>query len=234
MSDWQTYRLEDFIPFTPEVYWRLIERINETFWPLHVLTVALGITALILALRGHPRITLILLAPTWLTSGIIFHLTYYAELNWAAPYFGWAFIAQAVVLLAIAVFTKADNTNEISNSVATWIGATIAILGLLVYPLIAPTLGPGPTHAETYGLHPDPTVIATLGFLLIALQRSSAWLAIPIPLLWCLISTLTLTGLDSAWGGLPIAAGIVVLATLIAKAISSATRSKPGADNQYG
>lgn len=45
MNGWQTYRLEDFIPFTPEVYWRLLERINEAFWPLHVLAVAIGLAA---------------------------------------------------------------------------------------------------------------------------------------------------------------------------------------------
>ncbi|AHE99947.1 hypothetical protein [Thioalkalivibrio paradoxus] len=52
MNGWQTYRLEDFIPFTPDIYWRLLERINEAFWPLHVLAVAIGLTALLLALRG--------------------------------------------------------------------------------------------------------------------------------------------------------------------------------------
>lgn len=55
MNGWQTYRLEDFIPFTPEVYWRLLERINEAFWPLHVLAVAIGLAALLLALRGNRR-----------------------------------------------------------------------------------------------------------------------------------------------------------------------------------
>lgn len=213
MSNWQTYRLEDFVPFTPEVHWRLLERVNETFWPLHVFTVALGIAALLLALRGSPRIALILLAPAWLTSGIIFHLTYYAELNWAAPYFGWAFITQAAVLLAMAAFTNPNKPGNPPGKITIWIGSTITVLGLLAYPLIAATVGPGPTHAETYGLHPDPTAIATLGILIITLRRPIAWLAIPVPLLWCLVATLTLVALETAWAVLPLAAGAVVAAT---------------------
>lgn len=220
MSDWQTYRLEDFIPFTPEVYWRLIERINETFWPLHVLTFALGIAALVLALRGKSRIALVLLAPVWLTSGIIFHLTYYAELNWAAPWFGRAFIAQAAVLLVIAAFTRRNKAHQRANKATIWIGTTIATLALLAYPLIAAIPGPGPTHAETFGLHPDPTAIATLGILLIALRGMAAWLAILIPFLWCLITTLTLIPLEAAWALLPLAIALIAVTFLVTASIT--------------
>lgn len=209
MSDWQTYRLEDFIPFTPEVYWRLLERINETFWPLHILTIALGIAALLAALCGNPRIALILLAPAWLTSGAIFHLTYYAELNWAAPWFGRAFITQTAVLLVIAAFARRNKAHQRANKATTWIGTTITILALLAYPLIAATLGPGPAHAETFGLHPDPTAIATLGILLIAMRGMAAWLSILIPFLWCLIATLTLIPLEAAWAALPLAVAMI-------------------------
>ncbi len=170
MSAWHTYRLEDFVPFTPDIYWRLLERVNEAFWPLHILAVAIGLTALLLALRGKKRLALALLAPAWLTSGILFHFTYYAELNWAAPWFGWSFIAQASLLLAFAFFAGPIKPQATSKGLSTWIGTTVAVVSLLGYPLIAATLGPGLTHAETYGLHPDPTAIATLGVLLIVLR----------------------------------------------------------------
>lgn len=214
LDDWQTYRLEDFIPVTPEVYWRLVERINETFWPLHVLAVALGLTALLLALRGNTRIALVLLAPAWMSSGIVFHLTYYAELNWAAPYFGWAFLAQAALLLGIGAITGSNKARNHPGNAVLWIGTTIATGALIAYPLIATTLGPGASHSETYGLHPEPTAIATLGILLITLRGVFAWLAIPIPFLWCLIGTLTLISLEAYWAALPLAAAVVVIATL--------------------
>lgn len=229
LSDWQSYRLEDFIPFTSEVYWRLLERINDSFWPLHVLTVGLGLTAVFLALRGRMRIALILLAPAWISSGIIFHLVYYSELNWAAPWFGWAFVAQAALLLAGAAFTGRRPEHQEQNlrpgGAATWIGAAIAALALLAYPLLALAIGPGPTHAEAFGLHPDPTAIATLGILLILSRGAGTWLAIPIPFLWCLISTLTLIPLEAAWAPLPLAAGIIVLVTMAASKRANAPYS---------
>lgn len=221
LNDWQSYRLEDFIPFTSEVYWRLLERINDAFWPLHVLTVGLGLAALFLALRGRTRIALILLAPAWISSGIIFHLVYYSELNWAAPWFGQAFIAQATLLLASAAFTgrRPEHRHEYKRpgGPTIWIGATIAALALLAYPLLAMAIGAGPTHAEAFGLHPDPTAIATLGILLVASRGAGTWLATPIPFLWCLIATLTLIPLEAAWALLPLAAGIVGVGTMAAR-----------------
>ncbi|RFF28215.1 MULTISPECIES: DUF6064 family protein [unclassified Wenzhouxiangella] len=206
MGNWQSYRLEDFIPFSPEIYWRLVERINEAFWPLHILTAALGVAALTLALRGNTRVALALLAPAWLSSGIIFHFEYYAELNWAAPWFGWSFIVQAALLTAIAATNATPREPGHSGKVTRLSGAAITIGALLAYPLIT---------AETYGLHPDPTAIATLGILLVSLRGVIAWLAILIPTLWCLVSTLTLIPLEAAWAPLPLAVAIVSGAFLI-------------------
>lgn len=217
MKDWQTYRLEDFIPFTPDVYRRLLERINETFWPLHVLAVAIGLIALLLALRGNRRMALALLAPAWLTSGILFHFTYYAELNWATPWFGWGFIAQAAVLLALALFAGSSRTQAPSEGLSTWIGTTVALVSLLGYPLISATIGPGLSHAETYGLHPDPTAIATLGVLLTVLRGPALWLAMLIPILWCVIASLTLVAIDATGALIPLAAAIIIAGTSIAR-----------------
>ena len=217
MNDWQTYRLEDFIPFTPDIYWRLLERINEAFWPLHVLAVAIGLTAVLLALRGHKRMALALLAPAWLTSGMIFHFTYYAELNWAAPWFGWGFIAQAALLLALALFAGSIKVQAPSKGLSTWIGATVAMASVLAYPLIALTIGPGLSHGETYGLHPDPTAIATLGVLLILLRGTTLWLAMLIPILWCVIASLTLIAIDATGALIPLAAVIIIAGASIAR-----------------
>jgi hypothetical protein len=217
MNDWQTYRLEDFLPFTPEIYWRLLERINETFWPLHVLAVAIGLTALLLALRGHKRVVLALLAPAWLTSGILFHWTYYAELNWAAPWFAWGFVAQAALLLALAWFAGSIKAQRPSKGLSIWIGATVAVVSLLGYPLLAATIGPGLSHAETYGLHPDPTAIATLGVLLIVLRGPTLWLAMLIPIVWCVIGSLTLIAIGATGALIPLAAAAIIAGTSIAR-----------------
>ena len=228
MNDWQTYRLEDFVPFTPDIYWRLLERINETFWPLHVPAVAIGITALVLALRGNTRMALALLAPAWLTSGILFHWTYYAELNWAGSWFGWAFVAQAALLLALALSAGSIKAQGPSKGLSTWIGATVAAVSLIGYPLIAAINGAGLSHAETYGLHPDPTAIATLGVLLIVLRGPTLWLALLIPIVWCVIGSLTLIAMDSSGAPMPLAAATIIAGSSIARSIRGHKKMKRG------
>ncbi|NBD95896.1 MAG: MFS transporter permease [Gammaproteobacteria bacterium] len=220
MSGWQTYRLQDFIPFTPEVYWRLLERVNEAFWPLHLLTAVLGLTALVFALRGHARVALLLAAPAWISSGVIFHLMYYAELNWAAPWFGRAFVFQAILLVVIATFSTTAQSNRKLGGAGSAIGAAIAAGALLFYPFIAVGLGPGVANAEAYGLHPDPTAIATLGIVLIALRGAAAWLALLIPFVWCLTSTLTLIALDAGWCWLPLFTGVLAIVILVVRALA--------------
>ncbi|GAB4137517.1 MAG: DUF6064 family protein [Sphingomonadales bacterium] len=222
MEDWQTYRLTDFIPFTPDVYWRLLERVNEAYWPLQFAAIALGIAALCLALLGKPRGVLVLLAPLWLASGIGFHHRFYAELNWAATWFGWVFIIQAALLIVLATFVRRPLPPRLG---VIRLGAVIAIGALLVYPLLAGKFGQGFSHAEILGLHPDPTAIASLGLLLMVLRGPAAWLAFAIPLLWCLIGALTLIALKSDWALLPLAAAALSAGAL---AVAGYGRVKSG------
>ena len=51
MSEWWTYRLDDFLLFSPRVYWRMFELHNAAFWPLQLLTLAAGLI-IILLMRG--------------------------------------------------------------------------------------------------------------------------------------------------------------------------------------
>ena len=194
-ADWQTYRLGDFIPFTPEVYFRLIERVNEAFWPWQLATVALGLAALVLALRGNHRAALIALAPAWVISALAFHFDFYAEINVAAPWFGWAFIAQAALLALVAGWPGARSLQSRPGPIRRTVGTGIAVLGIVAWPLLALVTGHGWGRSEVFGLHPDPTAIATLGIALLAANGLRAVLAIALPALWCIVATLTLIAL---------------------------------------
>lgn len=217
MGDWQTYRLEDFIPFTSEVYYRLIERVNEAFWPLHFVAIILGLAALILAWRGRSKIALALLAPAWIFSGIVFHLNYYAEINWAAPWFGWAFLTQAALLLLIAAFRHRQKNPQPAAMVIRLTGAAIAALALVAYPLVAVFHNQGWSQSQSFALHPDPTAVATLGIVLVVLPGGRAWLGLLIPALWCVTTILTLIALGTGWPALPAIIAILTgLALLLA------------------
>jgi len=208
-GDWLSYRLADFIPVTPEVYFRLVERVNAAWWPLQLLAGALGLVALALAWRGRSRFALALLAPAWAASGVVFHLQRYAELNWAAVYFGGAFLVQAVLLLALALFGR-DPGRRPGATPRAVTGAALALFGLVAYPVVTAVAGDGWSRAEVFGLHPDPTAVATLGMVLLALTGARAWLALALPLLWLLVASLTLVALQAAWAWL--LPGVVLVA----------------------
>ncbi|SEH94494.1 hypothetical protein SAMN05660691_02319 [Rheinheimera pacifica] len=209
MNNYVSYQLQDFIPFSADVYFRLLERINETWWPLHLLGLALGATALVLALKKRERLVWLLIAPVWAFVAVVFFMQYYAQLNWAGHYVGYAFLAQAILLLllALAGFSRskvsAANTSAVANSrpAAVAIGLGIALTGLLALPLMATLSGGGWWQAQVFGIHADPTAISTLGLALMLLRGWRLWLVACIPMLWLLLSGLTLWVLQAteAW-----------------------------------
>jgi len=199
MNEWDSYRVQDFIPFSPDVYFRLLARMGETFWPLQLVTLALGFIALVLALRGRGRLALLLLAPLWAFVGIAFFTQRYTDLNWVGQYLGWGWILQGAALLALALTGYCCAGRSSIFTGATMTGVLIALIGLLGFPLLAPVLGVGWRGAEMFGLHPDPTAVVSLGILLIALRGWVLWFLCLLPMLWISLSALTLQVLQAPW-----------------------------------
>jgi len=191
MSGWTSYSLQDFIPFTSDIYFRLIERMSETFWPLHLLTLALGVAAVWLALKNRSRITCLLIAPVWAFVGLAFFIQRYAELNWAGDYIGYCFLAQAILLLFIAL-TGVGFATPPRKRPPEVMGIAIVLVGLIGLPFIAPLTGSSWDQSEVFGIHADPTAMTTLGLILIMFRGWSLWLIAIIPALWLLITGLTL------------------------------------------
>ncbi|HAD31972.1 MAG TPA: MFS transporter permease [Methylophaga sp.] len=196
MNTWSSYTLQDFIPFTADIYFRLLERMSETFWPLHLLTLALGVAAVWLALTNRARLASALIATVWGFVGFAFFIQRYAELNWAGGYIGYCFLGQATLLLLLALIGVALDSNPRKRP-ATFIGVVIALVGLIGLPFIAPYTGGSWFQAEVFGIHADPTAITTLGLVLIMFRGWALWLIAIIPVLWLLVSGLTLLVLDA-------------------------------------
>ncbi|NYS62531.1 MFS transporter permease [Vreelandella salicampi] len=221
MNEWTSYRLQDFIPFTAEVYFRLLERMGETFWPLHLLTLGLGAVTLVLALKHRTRLACLLPAPLWAFVAIAFFFQRYAELNWAGGYVGNAFIAQAVLLTLMALTGWGmDNAPRATNPPVA-IGIAITLFGLIIMPLMAPLSGGSWYQAEVFGIHADPTAVTTLGLVLIMLRGFGLWIAVVIPALWLVVSALTLQVLDSTNAAVLIAVLSIALVGLVWKSIKS-------------
>lgn len=191
MNSWTSYALQDFIPFTADIYFRLIERMSETFWPLHLLTLVVGVAAVWLALKNRSRLACLLIAPVWAFVALAFFIQRYAELNWAGGYIGYFFLAQGFLLLLIAMTGRGLDDMPRKRPAAI-IGTVIALVGLIGLPFIAPLTGGTSSQAEVFGIHADPTAITTLGLILIMLRGWALWLMAIIPALWLLLSGLTL------------------------------------------
>lgn len=180
MSEWWTYRLSDFLMFSPAIYWRLVERYNREAWPLQLLTIAAGAWLIWLAASRRPgaqRIIAAVLAAAWLWTGWAFHWQRYAPINWAAEYLAWAFAAQGALLLAAALSDRGHASASTGKRVRL-AGLTVAAVGVLLYPFTGLLAGRPLAQAEVFGLMPDPTALATLALVLASGMRYRRWLAI--------------------------------------------------------
>jgi len=205
MSEWWKYHISDFLLFSPRTYYRLIERYNEAVWPGHLATLALGVVILVLLYRPAPerrRTIAGIVAVLWAFVAGAFLWKRYATINWAATYFAWLFAIEAVLLATL--------TFRLSRDFAGRVGVGLFLFSLAVYPLLAPLLGRGWRQAELFGVAPDPTVLATLGLLLMAEQPPPWWTLVG-PLAWCLMSGALLWAMGSPEVWILVMAAILVL-----------------------
>jgi hypothetical protein len=213
--EWWTYTAEDFLLFSPRTYWRMFELQNEEFWPLPVVTLALGGMVTFLAARGGAnaiRAAAAILSLVWAFVATAFLWHRYAGIHWAIAYVAPAFVVEALLLLAILFRSEVV---QAPRGIAAWIGFLLLAFATVGVPLLH---GRERSTSEIFGIAPDPTVIATLGFLLV-LRGRWLWLLYPIPLLWCLQSGLTLHTMGEAQAWMPFAAVAFAAAAGIATAL---------------
>ena len=196
MLDW-SYRLSDFLLFSPRVYWRMFELHNAALGPLPLAMLALGIAMFaVIILRPHRsgRLIAILLAVLWAWVGWSFVWERYATINWAAAYAAPLFAIEALLLLVVGGIAKRLSFDE--RGARRALGLLLIALAL-AYPLLAPLFGRPWRAAEFFGMAPDPTAIGTLGFLVMARGKSVLPLYL-VPVLWCLMSGLALWAMEDA------------------------------------
>ena len=215
MPEWLSYGLSDLLMFSPRTYYRMLERHNEAVWPVQILTLGLGLTVLSLLRRptpGQGRIVSTIVAGLWAWVAWSFLWTRYATINWAAAYFALLFAIEALLFIAIGI-VGGRLRYRASRTAAGRTGIALLVLGLVIYPALAPLLGRPWRQAEIFGVFSDPTAIATAGLLLLAEGSPRGGLLI-VPLLWCCITGATLWAMGSAEAvAAPVAALLFVAAT---------------------
>ena len=219
MSNWWTYRLGDFLLFSPRVYWRMFELHNAALWPVHVLTLAAGCAMVLVMLRptrSRARWMALALAIIWAFVGSSFLWSRYAVINWAMAYVAPAFALQAALMLTVGTISNGLVLGR--RDAAGSVGLCLAVIGVVVYPLLPPLFGRPWTDAEVFGIVPDPTAIATLGLLLAGNGRLTSIL-MPIPLLWCMFSGVTLLAMNDQQAYAPLLAAATAILALILRAM---------------
>jgi hypothetical protein len=213
MSEWWTYRPSDFLMFSARSYYRLFELYNADVWPAQWLTLGLGLALWLALWQGRawaPRAAFALLGVAWMWVAWGFHWQRFASINSAAPWFAGAFAAQGVLLLALAAINS-DARVPVSRGRSRDIGFALLMFAIVIQPAFGAIFGRSWRQAELFGLAPDPTVVGSLGLLLLARPRI-AWLLWPIPVLWCAVGGLTLATMNSADSVLMPLAGLLAVA----------------------
>jgi hypothetical protein len=225
MSEWWTYSLSDFLLFSPHTYYRLFELYNAAIWPAQILALALGLAILVLlraGFAGRDRIVAAVLAAAWLWVAEAYLLERYDTINWAARYFAIGFAIEALLLVNVGLILGQLRFRPTADA-ASRVGVLIFLFALLAQPLVGLLVGRPWTQLETFGIAPDPTAIGTLGLLLAARGWASRLLMV-IPLVWCLITGLTLWTMASPDA---LVVPVAALLALLLAAWRAASRPRP-------
>jgi hypothetical protein len=172
ISDWLSYRPSDFLMFAPRTYWRLFELQNGAWWPWHLVALAGGTAGIVAAGRGGAAVQRVVaagLAAAWAFVAWSFLLVRYAPINWAAMGLAWLFAAQAALLAGLAWQVDLQPCAGVPRR---WVAQALGAFALWGYPLLAPLQGRPLAQAEVFGLAPEPTVVATLAWLLATAGRA--------------------------------------------------------------
>lgn len=218
------------LPFSPDQFFEVFARYNESVWPAQAGLLILALVAVGTAARRSgsarsSRVSAAILGVLWAWMSLVYHIGFFRVINPAATLFGGLFLAQAGMLLWYAMRRDALRFAH-PVGVRGAAGAALIVYALVVYPLLGAALGHRYPGAPTFGL-PCPTTIFTLGLLLWT-TRPVPWAVLVVPVGWALVGTSAALQLGMVEDlGLPVAAA-VVLALRISDRVVGRTRRYGG------
>ena len=212
MPDWLTYRLSDFLLFSPRTYYRMFELYHSQVWPIHLVVFGSIVAVVVLWRREvewRDRAIASVLAAWWLWVAIAFHLQHYATINWAGRYFAALFSIQALLLVWFGVL-RPRLRFRLSRERTSQMAVGLLAIALVFEPIAGRIAGRTWGQVEMFGLTPDPTAITTLALLALSTARPHRALIV-IPAVWCAIGAATLWALGSPEAWLVMVAGLAGL-----------------------
>ena len=155
MSEWWSYRLSNFLMFSPQVYHRLFETHNRSWWPLQLLALAFGAAVLLTMLRGGAiaaRVATAAMGAAWIFIGWAFFMQRFADIHIGGTWMAAAFALQGLLLLG----TAALSPWRFARDAVARSGVVMFAFALLFWPLLAFIEERPWQQAEVFGLVPDP------------------------------------------------------------------------------
>lgn len=199
MGEWWTYRLSDFLLFSPDTYYRLVASYNRGIWPAQIVGLAMGLAIILLARREDQRsgrAIAAILAAALLWVSVAFEWRQFATINWFAKYVAVGLALEAALLIWIGVAGGRIVTGGAGRGRRT-AGYALIVIAVLGYPLLELALGRGLSGVSVFGTMRDPTIVVTLGVLLLAGGRAR-WALLPVPILSCLLSAAMFLAMEAA------------------------------------
>ena len=207
------------LPFDSATWLAILGQYNTAIWPLHAVGALLALVAVALAFtgwRGAARVTGLMLGVLWIWTGVVFFGGSLAPFHFASEWLAGVFVAQGLMLLfALTLMGQARFgwPGGLAGS-----GAIVMIIYALAgYPLLDLALTGTPWAQLQYvGVAPGPTMLLTLGLLLLARPRPPLALAI-IPLLWALVTAYIAGELGLWLEYLPASLGVLAFVLLLVR-----------------
>jgi hypothetical protein len=199
-------------PFSPDQFFGVFARYNETVWPLQFLLVAAAVTLVVVALSSTRRSRVVVagLASLWAYAALVYHLAFFTSLTPAAYLFAALFLAEAVLLAWHGLHTRRLHLAVPPDATARIVGAVFILYSLIGYPAIAQLAGQQYPAVPTFGV-PCPTTIFTLGVLMWCL-RPVPWSVLVVPVAWAAIATVAAVAFGVVEDfALPVAAALALV-----------------------
>lgn len=215
------------LPYTVEIYFAVMADYNRAWFPVPQIAFASAAVSIALVMRPLPaipeagdRFVCGLLAAASLWVGWAHQLQLMAELNFMAPVYGWAWIAQGVLFAVTGAGPKPVRF-VVGRDWAGRAAIALALFGLLGYPLCLLGLGQGWESLPLAGTAPEPTAILTAGLLAATRERPPLYLLV-VPVGWAGV-----TGVSAYLLGFPL--DYTVTASVLAGVALAIARHRRGA-----
>jgi len=214
------------LPYSAEVLYALYGQYNQAIWPIQILFLVFA--GVILALTLHPwrqagRVVGVILVLAWLWAAIGFHWQHFSLINFSAGIYTALFAIQAL-LIAWTWVARGGTSFRLDRDASGAVAVTVIICALVLYPALDWLSGYSWPQWRLFGVAPGPTMLFTLGIMLLAKPRAHPVLA-AIPLLWLFIEAWSAWVLGMPQDLLPlVVAGIALLLLLRPKRLAQARK----------